>query len=154
MVHILELKIPPALLGALAIFLMWLGKRWAPALTFALPLREWIVAGCALLGTLIAVAGVISFRRARTTVNPIKPLTASSLVVSRIYKYTRNPMYLGFSLILLAVAVLFANALAVALVPCFVLYLDRFQIRPEERALALLFPHEFASYKTQVRRWL
>ncbi len=152
--HILELRIPPAALGALAALFMWLATRWAPAFTFAIPQRGWIATGVALVGALIAVAGVISFRRARTTVNPTKPAKASSLVVSGIYQFTRNPMYLGFAVILLGLAVFFCNALAVALVPCFVLYLDRFQIRAEERALASLFPHEFPAYKARVRRWL
>ena len=152
--HVLELKIPPAVLGALAGLFMWLARRWAPAFTFAIPQRAWIATGVALVGALIALAGVISFRRARTTVNPTKPAKASSLVVSGIYQFTRNPMYLGFAVILLGLAVFFSNALAVALVPCFVLYLDRFQIRAEERALASLFPDEFPAYKARVRRWL
>lgn len=141
-------------MGALAVLLMWLATRWAPALTFAIPQRGWIVAGVALVGALIAVAGVISFRRAHTTVNPTKPATASALVVSGIYKYTRNPMYLGFASILLALAVFFSNALALVVIPVFVAYLNRFQILPEERALASLFPDDFAAYKARVRRWL
>lgn len=149
----LELKIPPAVLGAVTVLLMWLATRGAPTLTFGIPHREWISATLALLGAIIAVAGVVSFRRARTTVNPTTPAKASSLVVSGIYRFTRNPMYLGFALILLALAVFFSNALALALVPCFVLYLDRFQIRPEERALASLFPNDFPAYTARVRRW-
>ena len=154
MVHVLELKISPAVLGALAGLFMWLATRWAPAFTFALPQRGWIVAGVALVGAIIALAGVISFRRARTTVNPTKPATASALVVSGIYKYTRNLMYLGFASVLLALAVFFSNALALVVIPLFVAYLNRFQIRPEERAMASLFPDEFAAYKARVRRWL
>ncbi len=138
----------------MAALFMWLATRWAPALTFAIPQRGWIATAVALIGALVAVAGVVSFRRAHTTVNPTTPAKASSLVVSGIYQFTRNPMYLGFALILLALAVFFSNALAVALVLCFVLYLDRFQIRPEERALARLFPEEFAGYKARVRRWM
>jgi protein-S-isoprenylcysteine O-methyltransferase Ste14 len=149
----LELKIPPAVLGAVTIFLMWVATRWAPALTFTNPHRGWIASAIALVGAVIAVAGVVSFRQARTTVNPTAPNKASSLVVSGVYRFTRNPMYLGFALIVLALAVFFSNALAIALVPCFILYLDRFQIRPEERALASLFPKDFAAYKARVRRW-
>lgn len=151
---VLELKVPPAVVGALAAGLMWLAAHGAPALAFQFPWRDWIAAGLVLLGSIIAVSGIVSFRRARTTVNPTRPATASSLVVSGIYRFTRNPMYLGFALVLLALAVHMANALALALVPCFVLYLDRFQIRAEERALASLFPREFAAYTSRVRRWL
>ena len=63
-------------------------------------------------------------------------------------------MYLGFTLILLALAVFFSHTLALALVPLFVAYLYRFQICPEERVLTALFPNEFAAYKARVRRWL
>ncbi len=149
----LELKVPPAVLGALAAFLMWLASREAPAFAFGIPERIPIATGLVFLGAIIAISGIVSFRRARTTVNPTKPEKASSLVASGIYKFTRNPMYLGFSFVLLAFAVYLSNALALALVPGFVVYLDRFQIRPEERALAARFPSEFQTYRAHVRRW-
>lgn len=149
----LELKVPPAVLGALVAFLMWLASREAP--TFALRIlgRAPISVGLAILGAIIAISGIVSFKRARTTVNPTTPERASSLVVSGIYKFTRNPMYLGFTLALLAFAVYLSSALALALVPGFMAYLDRFQIRPEERALATHFPSEFQAYRARVRRW-
>jgi protein-S-isoprenylcysteine O-methyltransferase Ste14 len=108
----------------------------------------------ALIGLATCLAGVASFRRANTTVNPMKPDLTSLLVVSGIYKYTRNPMYLGFALILFGWAAHLSNLTAVALVPAFVLYIDRFQIRPEEHVLASLFPHEYPRYQAQVRRWI
>ena len=92
--------------------------------------------------------------RAGTTVNPIKPETAGSLVVSGIYRRTRNPMYLGFLLGLAGWAVFLSNALAFIFLPVFVLYLNRFQIRREERALASVFGKDFAAYQSKVRRWL
>lgn len=152
--HALELKIPPAVLGAVVVFLMWVASRWGEAFDVAIPGRVSIAACLALLGAVIAISGIISFRRARTTVNPTTPGAASSLVVSGIYRFTRNPMYLGFASVLLAVAVFLSNALAVLLIPMFVAYLNRFQICPEERALGSRFPEEFAAYKARVRRWL
>ena len=63
-------------------------------------------------------------------------------------------MYLGFLFSLVAWATFLANALAFAMIPVFVVYMNLFQIRPEERALAILFEHDFAEYKSKVRRWI
>ena len=86
--------------------------------------------------------------------NPTKPGATSSLVTGGVFRLTRNPMYLSLVLYLLAWAVYLSNWLALLLVPLFVLYLDRFQIKPEERALSALFGPEYASYQARVRRWL
>ncbi len=110
--------------------------------------------GLALLGALTCLAGVVAFRRAKTTVNPMKPDSTSSLVVSGIYGYTRNPMYLGFLLLLMAWAPALSNVLALVLLLAFVLYMTRFQILPEERLLASRFARDYAEYRARVRRWL
>jgi protein-S-isoprenylcysteine O-methyltransferase Ste14 len=96
----------------------------------------------------------VSFWRARTTVNPINPAATSSLVIGGIYSLTRNPMYLGFLLALVGWATVLSNALAYLLLPAFIFYMNSFQIKPEERALASLFGEEFITYKSRVRRWL
>jgi protein-S-isoprenylcysteine O-methyltransferase Ste14 len=106
------------------------------------------------IGLAIALSAVAWFRRARTTVNPLAPETVSSLVTSGIYRVTRNPMYLGLLFALLAWAVLLANPIALIFLPLFVLYMNRFQIGPEETALEARFGSEFLSYKAGVRRWL
>jgi protein-S-isoprenylcysteine O-methyltransferase Ste14 len=119
-----------------------------------MPARR-ILAGClALAGVSIAILGVLSFRRAGTTVNPMQPEKASSLVTSGIYRVTRNPMYLGLLLGLIAWAVFLSNVLAFLFLPAFILYLNRFQIGPEEAALTRLFGQEFVHYQSHVRRWL
>jgi protein-S-isoprenylcysteine O-methyltransferase Ste14 len=107
-----------------------------------------------LAGALTCLAGVCSFRRAKTTVNPMKLDSSSVLVASGIYKYSRNPMYLGFVLILFGWALFLSNALALLLLPAFVLYMSRFQIWPEERALLSLFGKDYKQYHAKVRRWL
>jgi len=84
----------------------------------------------------------------------MKPQSSSVLVVSGVYKLTRNPMYLGFLLVLLGWAVFLSNVLAFLLLQAFIAYMNRFQIEPEERALASLFGQDFADYKSRVRRWL
>jgi protein-S-isoprenylcysteine O-methyltransferase Ste14 len=148
----LELKIPPPLVALFLAILMWL----TPALAIAVPLglRLGVALALLCLGLTISVSGVVAFRRARTTVNPIKASSASALVSSGVYRFTRNPMYLGLSLALFAWAVLLSNPLALLLLPFYVLYINRFQIIPEERVLASLFGTEYSAYKERVRRWL
>ena len=107
-----------------------------------------------LAGAAASIAGVAAFRRARTTVNPLKPDSASSLVDSGIYRLTRNPMYLGFALALLGWGIFLSNPLSLAMLFVFVGYMNRFQIVPEERALESLFGDAFKAYRSKVRRWL
>ena len=107
-----------------------------------------------LLGQGIALSGVVAFRRARTTINPVRASEASSLVNGGIYRLTRNPMYLGWALTLLAWALYLGNLIALVFVPIFVWYITRFQLKPEERILSELFGTDFVSYSSKVRRWI
>lgn len=150
----LELRVPPlALLLGFAALALGLA-RWLPELRLAIPGAPLLALVLALAGGLVALLGVLAFRRARTTVNPTQPGSASAMVASGVYRLSRNPMYLGFAAILLAVALWLSHALALALVPVFVLYLNRFQIVPEERYLASKFGEAFTDYRLKVRRWL
>lgn len=108
----------------------------------------------ALAGVAIALSGVVSFRRVRTTVNPLKPEASTSLVSTGIYKVTRNPMYLGMLAVLLAWAAYLPSVLALLGPAAFALYITRFQIIPEERVLHSLFGAAFVEYTQKVRRWL
>lgn len=155
----LELKIPPLLLVVICAGLMWLAAQ--PGSVFqgagvALPvaLRASLFALLALVGFAFAVSGVLSFKRANTTLNPTAPHSASSLVTTGIYTYTRNPMYLGFLFFLLGWGLFLANVISLLLVAGFVAYMGRFQIEPEERALVRRFEADFLAYRAQVRRWL
>ena len=152
--HGLELKVPPLALGLIVAALMWIARLAAPSFDFVFPAHILSAVSLALIGAAICIAGVVSFRRARTTVNPMKPASASSLVVSGVYQFTRNPMYFGFLLVLLGWAIFLSNALAVALIPAFVVYMNRFQIGPEERAMAVLFGDQYQAYIARVRRWI
>jgi protein-S-isoprenylcysteine O-methyltransferase Ste14 len=140
---VLELKVPPVALGVMAGALMWCAAWATPAIEFRFPARLVVSASLALLGAAVCLSGVVSFRRAKTTVNPMRLDATSSLVVSGIYKYTRNPMYLGFLPGLLGWAAFLSNVTALALLPAFVVYMNRFQIRPEEGALRSLFGQEY-----------
>ncbi|MCJ1878351.1 methyltransferase family protein [Pseudomonas nitroreducens] len=146
----LEHRIPPPLVAIICGLLMWLAVRPIAPLGG----RLWLALLVVLAGAAVCLAGVASFSRARTTVNPLKPESASSLVVAGIYRHTRNPMYLGFAIILLGWCVFLGSALAVLGVAAFVLYIGRFQIRPEERALRELFGAEFDAFCGRVRRWV
>jgi len=152
--HSLELKIPPLVVVVLVATLMWFGSQAAPVAIFQVPARQTIALVLAAVGVGTAVAGVASFRIARTTVNPLNPAAASALVTSGVYQLTRNPMYLGALILLIGWAAFLGNALAFILVPSYVLYLNRFQIGPEEKALTSLFTSEFTAYCAKVRRWL
>ncbi|MEN3354929.1 MAG: hypothetical protein V7640_3087 [Betaproteobacteria bacterium] len=152
----LELRIPPVALVLGAAFLMWLAAWALPSMRFAIPAGAALIIAIAvaIMGTLVIAAGVIEFRHARTTVNPMNPDAASSLVVKRVYASTRNPMYLGFTMLLLGWAVFLSHPLSFLVVPCFIAYMNRFQIVPEERALEGRFGSEFKVYRSRVRRWL
>ena len=100
------------------------------------------------------MSGILAFRASRTTINPLKPERSSSLVVGGIYRITRNPMYVGMAFLLLAWAVHLSAWLSFTGILAFVLYITRFQIRPEERALQRIFGEAFNAYCARVRRWL
>src|SRR4051794_26011491 len=107
--NFLELKIPPVAVVFIAAASMWVTAFAAPGFSFQFPGRLLFSAALALLGATTSIAGIVTFRRAKTTVNPTKPGSAACLVISGIYKFTRNPMYLGMSIILLAWAVFLSN---------------------------------------------
>ena len=105
----LELKVPPPVVAVFMAGLSWLASWAAPTLGFILPHRKAIALASFVAGVFVALLGVVSFRRARTSVNPLEPKKASALVVSGIYRYTRNPMYLGLLLALLGWAFFLAK---------------------------------------------
>jgi protein-S-isoprenylcysteine O-methyltransferase Ste14 len=150
----LELKIPPPAVGLLVAGAMWWVSRYG--VLQAVPPGWRIVAALviAVIGAAFDVAGIIAFARAKTTVNPMKPEKSAALVSSGVYRITRNPMYVGMALILLAWAVFLASPWALFGPLVFAAYITRFQIRPEERVLAARFGAEFAGYQARVRRWL
>lgn len=148
------LRIPPDITFLILGGLMWATARAVPGLGFSLPARTGGAIGLAGVGAAIALLGVASFRRAKTTVNPLQPAAASALVVSGIYRLTRNPMYLGLLLVLLGWAVFLANTLAFVFPAIYVPLMNRLQIIPEETALAAKFGAGFSAYQSRVRRWL
>lgn len=107
-----------------------------------------------IMGAFVMAMAVKSFVTAKTTINPLKPSRASRLITGGVYRYSRNPIYLGDLLILAALAVWLGQPANLVLLAAFVGYIDRFQIRPEEKALSALFGAEYTAYCARVRRWL
>ena len=149
-----DLKIPPVVVVLGAAWLMWIVPRFLPVGDIQLPAHIFFAILCAAVGVITSGLGVMAFRRARTTVNPTKPGATSFLVHSGIYSLTRNPMYLGFVLILCGWAILLRNVFVFPFPPVFILYMNRFQIQPEEQALTESFGATFTGYTVRVRRWI
>lgn len=154
--HWLDHKVPPPVVDATTALLMWGTARLLPALQVDwIPAWRWgwLLALC-LLGGSISLAGLWTFARAHTTANPMHPERASTVVQNGIYRHTRNPMYLGISTMLLGWGLWLAHPLALLWVPLAMAYLQRFQIRPEERILRAHFGAPYEAYCRRVRRWL
>lgn len=151
--NMLELRVPPVAVAAGVAFGMFIVSR-VPGACFLMPgkLPMAVLLGVAGLG--IAMAGVVAFRAHRTTVDPLRPDGATRIVSSGIYRLSRNPMYLGFALMLAAWGMQLGSAAALIGVPFFVLYMNRFQILPEERLLTEKFGVQYQAYMGKVRRWI
>lgn len=150
----LELKVPPVPLAAVFAAAMFGLSLLAPGASVVFAGHTFIAIALALIGVAIAIAGILAFRAHSTTVNPLTPNASSVVVSSGVYSLSRNPMYLGFLLALAGWSVYLSNVLAALLLPAFVAYLIRFQIKPEERALLIKFGPSFAKYMAAVGRWL
>jgi protein-S-isoprenylcysteine O-methyltransferase Ste14 len=152
--RVLELKIPPPIVALVTAVLMWLISRSLPLFAFVFPLRDTFAIAMVAAGLIIGILGVVTFRRANTTVNPTKPQSSTSLVSWGVYRVTRNPMYLGGLLMLSGWAIFLSKPIAFLFLPGYILYINLFQIVPEERVLATLFGPAFTAYKSRARRWL
>ena len=151
--HALEHRVPPPLVGLAVGALMAGLAQFGPALALPDSVRQGLTALLVVLGIGFDGAGLLAFRKARTTINPLKPAKASAMVTGGVYRFTRNPMYVGMLLLLTAWAVHLSALSAFAGLPLFVLYIGRFQIAPEERAMEDLFGDDYRHYAQRVRRW-
>lgn len=153
-VNALELRIPPVAVALCAAVGMWLAALALPDASVGLYWSAQVAMAFAALGIVIALAGVAAFREAQTTVDPTTPQASSAIVASGVYRWSRNPMYVGFLLVLVGWGVHLSNAASALVVPLFVVYMNRFQIQPEERALAAKFGDDYTKYMQRVRRWV
>ncbi len=150
----LDLKVPPVVVWLVFAGAMFGVTRLAPEGSHALHARAALALALVAIGVALAIAGVITFRRRHTTVNPLTPGASSAVVSSGVYRVSRNPMYLGSLLALAGWAVYLSNLGAALLLPAYSAYLTQYQIKPEERALLAKFGPEFARYMSSVRRWI
>jgi len=148
----LELKIPPVIVAALTLAGMWVVARFTPGSDIAFGRQ---LSGV-LMGTgfLLMMWSTIAFSRAKTTIHPTKPHEATSLLTTGLFSISRNPIYVGMFLFIIGWGFWFGNVFSIALSGGFVLYMNRFQIEPEEGALEKLFPEDYPQYKKRVRRWI
>lgn len=149
--HPLDLRVPPPLIAGASAFLQWLLTRDPQRPTKA---RRASAVALVVTGATIGARGLRQFQQARTTFHPHHPESSTTLVTTGVYSRTRNPMYLGMAVGLLGIAVFRGQVTALLPILAYAGYLQRFQIRPEERALSALFGEDYEAYTQRVRRWI
>lgn len=132
---------------------MYVLDRFLPVGEFDFFGKQWLIWFLFGLGSLVILISVIQFLIQKTTTDPLNPNKASKLVTNGIYNFTRNPMYLGMLLFLLAYGLKLGNAFNTLVAAGFVSYMNHFQIKPEEEALKKIFGQEYNIYCKLTRRW-
>jgi len=150
----LELKIPPVIVAAFCGLLMWVLDVCTLDIYISREVRVTFWSIFMVLALTFGAAGVLCFKRQKTTVNPMSPGQCSALVTDGVYRATRNPMYFALLCVLLAWWCYLTNVWSLTGCVLFILYMNRFQIEPEERVLEEMFGDAFIAYKREVRRWI
>ena len=145
-------KIPPPIVTLFFGLCIYLSRPYFPE--FSNSVLNLLSIISFVVGIFVFAAAVSSFKKQKTTVNPISIENASSLVISGIFKYSRNPMYLGMSFVLFGLAFKFNVIGGLLFTGIFMLFITIFQIKPEEVAMEKLFGQEWKDYTKNVRRWL
>jgi len=147
------MKVPPAVMMLVFGGLMYVLDRFLPVGEFHFFGRQELAVFLSGLGIMVILISVIQFFAQKTTVDPSNPSKTRKLVTNGIYNYTRNPMYLGMLLFLLAFGLKLGNAFNTLVAAGFVSYINHFQIKPEEEALSKMFGKEYSIYCKLTRRW-
>ncbi len=150
----MRLLIPPPVQGLIFGAAMWQLARLLPQFAMSFPGDRYVALVCLIIGVGMELIAVRAFFVAKTTVNPLKPENANKLVISGLYKISRNPMYLGLLIFLTGWAIWLGNPLNVGLLVLFVAYITYSQIKPEEAVLREKFGADYADYCRSVRRWI
>ena len=150
----MKLKVPPVFVLLISLIIMFGAQNYYPEFSFKFEFQKTISRVILAAGAMLAFGGIFAFRANGTTVDPRHPEKASSLVKTGVYRYTRNPMYLGMASVLFGDVVRFGNPLSLLGVLFFCWFITQFQIKPEEDALEKLFGESYLSYKKKVRRWI
>lgn len=143
--------VPPPIVTLICALLIYLSKPIFPELiiNYSNQLSLFFL----IFGLVIIIISFQRFKKEKTTINPINIEKASSLVTAGIFKYSRNPMYLGMLLILISISIRFNFYGGILIVGFFVYFITYFQILPEEKAMLKLFGDDFINYKNKTRRW-
>ena len=150
----LKNTIPPPIIALAFGLLIWAMNRYLPLYVPSLGKLSYFGYLFILMGLALDIVSFVNFLKNKTTVNPLKPQKASSLVISGFYRISRNPMYLGMFYVLLGVATLLGDISGLIPLPILVLTMNYLQIVPEEKILAEIFGDEYLTYKQNVRRWI
>tara|TARA_B110000444_G_C18456304_1_gene418087 strand:- start:93 stop:536 length:444 start_codon:yes stop_codon:yes gene_type:complete len=146
------IKIPPPILVLFLVISNYFSQNQLEIIY--LPCKHSISILILLVGTLILINPVFKFIKSKTTVNPVKFTKVTKLVTSGIYKYSRNPMYLGMIFIIISTSIFYLNYYSIITPFIFYFWINRFQIKREEIFLMEKFGKEYISYKTKTRRWI
>jgi len=146
--------VPPPLWMVFFAAMMWALDRYCPIATLIAAPWNRLGWGVIAIAPVAPITAMIQFRRAHTTVNPVDLGKSTALVTDGIYRWTRNPMYLGLSVLLLGWAIRLGTLSPLVIPPLFVTFITQFQILPEERALRGHFGDSYEQYCRQVGRWL
>ena len=147
----LETKIPPPLITLICISIIYFFEK--EFIFF----EDWniYISGFFLLWGLIIIAfAVFKFAKTKTTVDPTKPSKTSSLVISGIYRITRNPMYLGMLFLIISFTFYKLSLVGAIVIPSFIFYINKYQIEPEEYEMRKKFGENFEDYCKKVDRWI
>ena len=149
----MKLKIPPPVYMLIFATFMWLLSQHYPLYKFLFNSQH-LGVGIILLGLTIDLISLIKFLRSKTSINPMKPENSQILVTTGMYKFSRNPMYLGLLLLLTGWSLYMGAVSAMLLLPLFAWVLTKMQIQPEEIILEKLFGQPYVEYKKKVHRWI
>ena len=148
----MKTKIPPPIVTLVSALLIFFSKELFP--NYAFDYQSMLSIVIFISGLIILISAVSLFKKKETTVNPMSPEKATSLVVDGVFKYTRNPMYLGMSVVLLSISIQFNLIGGLLIVSLFVAYITVFQIIPEEEAMEENFGQDYLLFKKNTRRWI
>ena len=148
----IKTKFPPPLVALTFGFLINYTKNIFPKIE----IKNEIIFGSFMIisGLIIILSAIILFKKYQTTITPLNPSNATKLITDGIYKFSRNPMYLGLLLVLVGISIILNLTGGFFFILLFILYINLFQIIPEENAMLDLFKDEFLDYKKNVRRWI
>ncbi len=146
------IKIPPPLIVLTLIISIYFSSKKIDLINipFQLEISFFILS----LGILVFINPVLKFIKSKTTINPIQFEETNRLVTSGIFKYSRNPMYLGMLMIIISTSIFYLNIYSILTPFLFVFWINKFQIKREEVFLTEKFGKEYLSYKNKTRRWL